>query len=319
MAYNDPLPFGGRNAVMHLDPRHAADALNGYNRKLLSFEAVGDSKFTSRTAAALIGNTWLSTHVGSPCNFAFDHGEGSFLVVPFVGSGSMTSEGRTFNITAGTNAAVFPNTRRAFRRDFGSSVIVSVDIGAIKELIRTSFPEDANGIYFAESMSIDFLKNASRFRSFAAICNLIDSQFDNVLALQILGVEDLINRWIVSCLLPPGDLQGARVESQRLDIVCDLVRASVYRPLTLTEMERVSDLSARALQYAFMARFGCSPMQWQRRERLLSARQRVLAMGPDESITTIAHALGYSSSSAFSALYKRQFGETPSETILRNK
>lgn len=300
---------------MHLDPRAAADALTGDNRKLLDFEAIGSSKFITRIATAPIGNTWLIAHMSSPCNLILEQDDGFFLAVPFVGSARMTCEGKTFDFAAGANAAIFPNARRTTKRSFSSSVFISVDQDAIKSILAYSFPDLWNKNFLSEFYHLDLVEERSRFQSFARICSLIDSLFDNAQALEILGVEDVINRWIVSCLLRPAGGWEGRVESHRLDIICDLVRASVDRPLTLTEMERVSGLSARALQYAFMARFGCSPMQWQRKERLLGARQRVLSMGPGDSITSIAHSMGYSSSSAFSTLYKRQFGETPSETL----
>jgi len=84
-------------------------------------------------------------------------------------------------------------------------------------------------------------------------------------------------------------------------------------------MEMASGLSARALQYAFKARFGCSPMAWQRRERMLKARQLLLANAHSQSITNLAYDMGFSSASAFSTLYKLHFDETPSETLDRGK
>lgn len=289
------------------------------NRKLQNFEAVGSSKFLSKTAVALIGDTSLLAHVSSPCHFEFEQAEGSYLVVPFAGSGRMKSERKAFDIRAGTNAAIFPNARRTFQREYGSSVIVSVNLDTISDLIITSFTEHETHAPLAETMNLDFVQDGSRFRAFAAICKLIDSQFDNPSSLRLLGVDDLINRWVVSCLLLQEGGHDRRIEKARIDVVCDLVRASVDRPLTLTEMERASGLTARALQYAFKARFGCSPMQWQRNERLLGAQKRILAMHLSETITTISHSMGFSSSSAFTACYRRQFGETPSETILRNR
>jgi AraC-like DNA-binding protein len=267
----------------------------------------------------MIGNTSLLAHASSPCHFEFDQAEGSFLVVPFAGSGRLNFERKTFDIKAGVNAAVFPNDRRVFDREYGSSVIISVNLDVISELLNFHFSENKKIVNISEPILIDFIKDKSRFHTFSAICNLIDNLFDNKPSLKILGIDDIVNRWVVSCLLPQQGTQACRVEKGRIDMVCDLVRASMDRPLTLTEMERASGLSARALQYAFKARFGQSPMQWQRQERLLGAQARLFSMSPDESITAIAHSMGFSSSSAFTALYKQQFGETPSETIMRDR
>jgi len=89
--------------------------------------------------------------------------------------------------------------------------------------------------------------------------------------------------------------------------------------LTLTEIEIATGLSSRALQYAFKARFGISPMEWQRRERMVMARTRLMQAAPTETITEVAHSMGFSSSSAFATLYKRYLGELPSETRWRQQ
>jgi len=87
------------------------------------------------------------------------------------------------------------------------------------------------------------------------------------------------------------------------------------RPLTLTEMENASALSARSLQYSFMRRFGCSPMQWQQRERMIRVRERLFLLPPDATITELAYEMGFSTLSALTTLYKWHFGETPIQTI----
>ena len=83
--------------------------------------------------------------------------------------------------------------------------------------------------------------------------------------------------------------------------------------LLLPNMRRVtiSGLSARAPHYPFRARFNCSPMEWQRRERMLEVQNRLMSLAPGQTITTLAHAMGVLSSAAFATLYLRYIGETP--------
>lgn len=156
------------------------------------------------------------------------------------------------------------------------------------------------------------------FPAFQHLCGLIETVSGNPNYARILGIEDAIHRWVVHALgVLPRDAEASPPDfgnRHRLDIICDLVRSTHERPLTLTEMESLSGLSARALQYAFNARFGCSPMEWQRRERMHLARRRLMFPVPGETITDIAYAMGFSSSAAFAAQYRRYFGETPSGT-----
>lgn len=320
MRHNFPMPFGSRSAVVHRDPRDAANAMYSSDRRLQHFEAVGNNKFIFKTSSVRINDIFLLSQAGTPCQFEFEEADGCVLFVPCSGSGIFEFDRKQNDLSARLNAIMYPNKRRSFKLYTDvSAVILLINQAKISHIIANKYNLEIENTEFYQLKNIDLSSINERLNSFFAICNLIESQFENQDALAVLGVDDLINRWVAWCLSPLGDEPAPRIEMTRIDVVCDLVRASVDKPLTLTQMEDVSGLSARSLQYIFKLRFGCSPMQWQRRERLLGAKARILAIRPGESITTIAHSMGYSSSSAFAALYKLQFGETPSDTILRNR
>jgi AraC-like DNA-binding protein len=71
---------------------------------------------------------------------------------------------------------------------------------------------------------------------------------------------------------------------------------------------RRAGASRRTLERLFHAETAMSLGQWMRRERLLRAL-RLLAEG--ETVQATAAKLGYSSPSAFIAMFRRQLGETP--------
>ena len=66
--------------------------------------------------------------------------------------------------------------------------------------------------------------------------------------------------------------------------------------------------SERTLARLFLKETGVGFRQWRQRLRMLTAIER-LAAGQD--VTAVALDLGYSSSSAFIAMFKRELGETP--------
>ena len=66
--------------------------------------------------------------------------------------------------------------------------------------------------------------------------------------------------------------------------------------------------SGRTLARLFLAETGLPFGRWRTRCRLLAARAR-LAEGA--SVTAVAHAMGYASDSAFIAMYRRTYGESP--------
>lgn len=98
----------------------------------------------------------------------------------------------------------------------------------------------------------------------------------------------------------------------RLQLIVDAVVADLSTPLSLPDMEVISGLSKRSIQYLFKERYGCSPITWQLRERLSGAYAALRSAHDTRSITQIAYDFGFSSSSTFSLYFKRQFGFAPS-------
>jgi AraC-like DNA-binding protein len=66
--------------------------------------------------------------------------------------------------------------------------------------------------------------------------------------------------------------------------------------------------SRRTMERLFRSETGMSLGQWQRRQTLLHALRRLAA---GETISCVAAELGYSSASAFIAMFRRELGQTP--------
>ena len=77
--------------------------------------------------------------------------------------------------------------------------------------------------------------------------------------------------------------------------------------------------SPRSIQLAFAECIQTTPLRYFRAIRLHRARKALLAGGGDRSATIgdIAAAHGFCNWSLFTQLYRRQFGEAPSETRAR--
>jgi transcriptional regulator GlxA family with amidase domain len=153
-------------------------------------------------------------------------------------------------------------------------------------------------------------------RVFLTLCRLID-QFDGQPdALVAMGVSDSFYR-AMALLLNQEQLLSTTEErvGGGLDKVCNYIRDHVAESIALTDLETISGLSARALQYAFMKRFNCTPMQWVRQIKAEYARE--LLRHPNEFITVAAVAVqcGFANFSKFSQFYQSIFHEKPSETL----
>ncbi|MDF3822952.1 helix-turn-helix domain-containing protein [Leptospira sp. 96542] len=145
----------------------------------------------------------------------------------------------------------------------------------------------------------------------------------NPLLLDRLGFQDFVCRQMVLLLRP--DWQAAAAlqrypaaahRRRAIERVCDAMLADLSGRFTMSGLAELAGMSVRGLQYAFQSRFGRSPMQWLRDQRLDQVRQKLVA-GTDDSITQMALGCGFATASAFSAFYRRRYGESPSETRAR--
>jgi AraC-like DNA-binding protein len=94
------------------------------------------------------------------------------------------------------------------------------------------------------------------------------------------------------------------------------IRTHAAQPMSLDELRRVAGVSARTLQEACLARWGQTPIELVASRRLEIARS-MLSCGRAQTVTTAALHSGFSHLGRFSVVYKRAFGESPSETLAR--
>lgn len=86
---------------------------------------------------------------------------------------------------------------------------------------------------------------------------------------------------------------------------------------TVAELCSELHVSRRALQYAFEEEVGVSPLAYLRGVRLNGVRRMLRRAAPGLTVQEAATAWGFWNLSAFSADYRRLFGERASETLLR--
>ena len=106
-----------------------------------------------------------------------------------------------------------------------------------------------------------------------------------------------------------------RLVREALDVIND--RRGEY--LTVEMLAQSVATNTRGLQRAFRDVFGISPYQYLLRARLSFARAELRSLGDRWTIARIATNNGFCSASEFARHYKALFGETPSETMRRQK
>jgi len=97
-------------------------------------------------------------------------------------------------------------------------------------------------------------------------------------------------------------------QNDQLSMICDALMAKPDDLRTSGEWAEKLGIDVRTLQRRFVKATGLTFGEWRRQARLLNALKR-LATG--ERVIDVALDSGYASPSAFSAMFKRQFGIAP--------
>jgi AraC-like DNA-binding protein len=108
-----------------------------------------------------------------------------------------------------------------------------------------------------------------------------------------------------------------QVMARRLANLEAWIEANLSEPITLGRLCKVCGVGQRALQLAFRARRGLSPMRFVAERRLAAAHRLLAGGGPNDDVTGIAVGLGFSHLGRFAAMYRRAYGESPSQTLRR--
>jgi AraC-like DNA-binding protein len=96
---------------------------------------------------------------------------------------------------------------------------------------------------------------------------------------------------------------------KRLRALCDMLVAEPASPLTLDEWAGKAGASSRTLARLFERELGMSFGQWRQQVRLAHAAPLIARGVP---LSRVAAELGYASQSAFTAMFKKTFGQPPS-------
>jgi AraC-like DNA-binding protein len=152
---------------------------------------------------------------------------------------------------------------------------------------------------------------------------------------QVVQVSNLLRELIISSLELPGRYEAGSREERIYELILDEIRVMTVMPFNLPEPQAPTiqalcrqvqaepgkswtttvaaaqlNVSERTLLRHFREQTGMAFSEWVRRARLMEALNR-LAQG--QSVLRVALDLGYESHSAFSAMFRRTLGVSPSE------
>jgi AraC-like DNA-binding protein len=99
----------------------------------------------------------------------------------------------------------------------------------------------------------------------------------------------------------------------------EYMRSHLEEPITVSDLVRISECSRSALFASFRTARNYTPMEFLTEQRLSRAREHLQRARFKTSASSIALKCGFISYSWFSQVYKKRFGERPSDTLQRCK
>jgi AraC-like DNA-binding protein len=104
---------------------------------------------------------------------------------------------------------------------------------------------------------------------------------------------------------------------RQVQLAEQLMQARLSEAVSIPEIAESLDISVRALQIAFRRHRQTSPKQFMDKLRLEEVRRRLRGATPSDNVTGVVFECGIAHLGRFAANYRRQFHETPLDTLRR--
>lgn len=137
---------------------------------------------------------------------------------------------------------------------------------------------------------------------------------EDIAILAPIFMKELYYRFLISehgCKIAQIAIAGSNM--QRIAKVIEILKNNFSRPISIEDMANIANMSPSSFHQHFKEVTAMSPLQYQKRLRLLEARRILLSEMGDAANTS--YRVGYESPSQFSREYSRMFGISPIKDI----
>jgi AraC-like DNA-binding protein len=241
------------------------------------------------------------------------------------GNCTLTQEGRSFDLSAGSVAVI--NSSRAFTKRWapaGRQRMIRIERSLLERELRAWTGLDPKElIEFDQSQARAMEKVATLTHAVRMLC---DDLRDESSGLDHPLVRDRVASTLAAALpvgLPHNysrafEAAGTWIAPASVRRAERFIEENTMKSIGLADVACAAGVSARALQMAFRRFRDTTPMARLRALRLELARSELArAESAGGSVTSVAIAHGFGSLSRFAANYRARFHESPSETLRR--
>ncbi len=239
------------------------------------------------------------------------------------GGGDTTLNGKQIQLSADDSCLIPPDTKIATRLAANyRHLVLRIDPDALYRKLESLTGISAKRRFefdSAASFRTPRLQNLRRMVVFlvseldsstSQFSNLALAEFEQVLMISFLcghrhNFSDLLER-------PPESAAPWQVRLAEA-----YIEANWNKPITVEAISQAIGVSVRSIFKSFKDKRGCSPMTFAKTIRLTHAKEMLHRAEPSTSVTGVAFECGFHNLGHFAKEYRVQFGELPSETLLR--
>ena len=320
------LAFNDTMATILDNVRLLGDHLEAVVPKVKEFSHFNkEGTFQSKTSAIAINRLVINVASHNGLYIERENTQNFDLVIPIEGYVKAKIDGVSYDIAGGHNALI-SSSHRHKSVSVGSNIIIRLDQQKLDATCASMNGVDSEPSLWAGNSALQLkLKDISFLKLFQTLLNQIDIFGGNPKLLEKLAFDDRVYRLSAGLVYPNLLLSGEPVSGRRpqvsteIDMLCEYLSANLRQPISLTQMEQMSELSARKLQYAFRKAFGMGARDWLRQQRLHAARSALLNTHEHTTIAFVAYDFCFISASEFSRHYQKEFGELPEQTLKRGR
>ncbi len=325
-----PLPFLEAVAVELNDPDRLRDRIHRSLPLRAFLETNREPHFFHRSGVVQVGDLPVSCSLHSPMEVAFDDSAFATLALPCAGTARVGIDGQRLTLEGGPMAAYLPGAAFTASTETFGEVMICLDRRRLAETAAALGGFDRRAGSYGPRFQRPLLVDGSRRTEQAELLAHLQLALQmaeapllrSVGGLRAAILEDLLYR-LVAALVCPELVAGAAgtvpfpSRDRIFDELLEWIQAHLHTPITTTDLSRRSSYSPRSLQYLFHRKFGCSPMQWVKRQRLNAVHRDLQRAQPGETVAEIARRHGFGHLSSFAASFQRSYGMAPS-TLLRH-
>lgn len=318
------LAFGEKQSLVHDNFKETRELLHSFVPSIKELHSiVPDNKFLSKSTEVNINGLIISAISATPMYMEqYNTKEELYLFIPIFGGSKIIASGKKLEAIALKRAIFHSFMTEGEENDKSSFLMFYLDK---KRLISTAKAmlgrNDTRNIKFDFNIPKELSMvygNISFIKIILELCQIIDNYNCDEELLSNLNMDDIFYRNIVTMLEPEIFLKNEQVShhsNKGLQLILDFIEDFPNENITLSDLENISGLSSRTLQYQFKKELKMSPMKFIKTYKLQQIKSLLEDSNCTLNINQVAYKFGYTNSSLFAKNFKEEFGILPSEIL----